>query len=103
MNLGQATGERRLLGGAQGAACVRPSEILSMETSLEVGVQHLGQESKGHYIFLAVYCAAPLLGTMVSTLVDFSSRSLCSCWQHPCDSAPLPLAPRCPCKFCAPH
>lgn len=51
MNLGQATGERRLLGGAQGAACVRPSEILSMDTSLEVGVQHLGQEARAIIFF----------------------------------------------------
>lgn len=60
MNPEHATGERRLLGGEQGAACVGPAgSWLYPGAGLEVGVQHLGQESMGHHVFLAVCCAVP--------------------------------------------
>ena len=62
-------------------------------------MRHVVQESEGRCVFPAVSCAAPALGPSVSVLVDFSFRSLRSCRQHPCDSAPLPLAPGRPCEL----
>lgn len=82
------------------AACVRLSGSWAFPgPGLQVGMQHLGQEKRGLLCFLSSLLSASLLAPKGSALVDFSSRSLCSCWQHPRDSAPLPLAPRCPCKW----